>query len=699
MATPTKVSSLSALAGASVDAADLLYVVDTSAGASGSKNITFAEFLIALGATFQPLDSDLTAIAALTTTSFGRALLALADGAAVRTAIGAGTGTVSSITSTDNTITIGSGTGPTANVGFNLGNANIWSGQQAFLTGAAGGTPAIFRQTGGTVGTHELQISHNGTNATLLNGVAGGSILLGAYTAFTKGGGGAGGVGTMTTQRAILESSSGVSRINLLGDVAIAVLGSGTSIAWNSAANVAGQQTGDSTLSRTSGGGITATSPLTVQNADLNTNHQVQVFHDATNGWVKTPAGPLLLDAGTVVQVQKQLVIGSSLTGVGVRGFYFDVNVGRFEAATILGWSSGTNASAAPDSTLSRTSGSGLTVAQTAGTGTVGPTLTLTDAAHTALTASTERIAVNLNTSSTKQFATGALTTQREVVIQAPTYAGVGTMTITEADTLYVKAPIAGTNVTLTRSNAIVSEGPLVVRQAGGTRELQFSNDGSDSTINQTVGGQMFFKVAGVIQGKFDGGTNFTSIGQVRSSAAVILGGGDDTGIKRLAGKVICPVLGSGETPGGWFQNTNGRSRLTADVTNATATFANISDSTWTSIAGRKYTCLISATVNNSQAAEGCQIDWNGGSGTWTSVNTGIVAAMGCTVTVRTGAAIATALVITALPDTNDVDILLRFSGVANAAGTVIMRAAEVSHTLGTLTVRINSFEWIEDTP
>lgn len=37
----------------------------------------------------QPLDSDLTAIAALSTTSFGRALLALADAAAVRAAIGA----------------------------------------------------------------------------------------------------------------------------------------------------------------------------------------------------------------------------------------------------------------------------------------------------------------------------------------------------------------------------------------------------------------------------------------------------------------------------------------------------------------------------------------------------------------------------------------------------------------------------------
>lgn len=37
---------------------------------------------------FQPLDSDLTAIAALTTTAFGRALLTLADAAALRTAAG-----------------------------------------------------------------------------------------------------------------------------------------------------------------------------------------------------------------------------------------------------------------------------------------------------------------------------------------------------------------------------------------------------------------------------------------------------------------------------------------------------------------------------------------------------------------------------------------------------------------------------------
>lgn len=56
----------------------------------------------------QPLDSDLTAIAALTTTSYGRALLALADATAGRTALGLGTlstqsGTFSGTSSGTNT--------------------------------------------------------------------------------------------------------------------------------------------------------------------------------------------------------------------------------------------------------------------------------------------------------------------------------------------------------------------------------------------------------------------------------------------------------------------------------------------------------------------------------------------------------------------------------------------------------------------
>lgn len=100
----TKISALTAITGANLAASDLAVVVDvsdTSMAASGTtKKTTVTDLATAIAtagslatsaavaAGYQPLDSDLTAIAALTTTSYGRAFLALADNAAARTAIG-----------------------------------------------------------------------------------------------------------------------------------------------------------------------------------------------------------------------------------------------------------------------------------------------------------------------------------------------------------------------------------------------------------------------------------------------------------------------------------------------------------------------------------------------------------------------------------------------------------------------------------
>ena len=72
--------------------------------------------------------------------------------------------------------------------------------------------------------------------------------------------------------------------------------------------------------------------------------------------------------------------------------------------------------------------------------------------ADTGMTASTESIGVNWNASATRQWATGALTLQREVLIQAPTYAFVGASTLSIATTLAVSGPpIAGANATITQ--------------------------------------------------------------------------------------------------------------------------------------------------------------------------------------------------------------------------------------------------------
>lgn len=113
--TNLKISGLTALSSvASSDLVEVVDVSDTTMAVTGTnKQVTVTDLataittvgalatdaevaaaISALSATYQPLDSDLTAIAALATTSFGRGFLVLADAAAGRTALGLGTAAV-----------------------------------------------------------------------------------------------------------------------------------------------------------------------------------------------------------------------------------------------------------------------------------------------------------------------------------------------------------------------------------------------------------------------------------------------------------------------------------------------------------------------------------------------------------------------------------------------------------------------------
>jgi len=75
--------------------------------------------------------------------------------------------------------------------------------------------------------------------------------------------------------------------------------------------------------------------------------------------------------------------------------------------------------------------------------------LTITTPADTTLTASTASPGVN-KTAATRQWASGALSNQQEVVLGAPTYSAVSASTFTGATNLFIAEPIAGTNMTLT---------------------------------------------------------------------------------------------------------------------------------------------------------------------------------------------------------------------------------------------------------
>src|SRR3989344_4457433 len=118
-------------------------------------------------------------------------------------------------------------------------------------------------------------------------------------------------------------------------------------------------------------------------------------------------------------------------------------------------------------------------------------------AAHTTLTASTEATDINFNLARTVQFATGALTTQRAFLVQAPTYGFVGASTLTTATTMEISgAPIAGTNATITNAYGLrINAGqatavPLVVKgatsQSANLQEWQNSSAGILSSIDSS---------------------------------------------------------------------------------------------------------------------------------------------------------------------------------------------------------------------
>jgi hypothetical protein len=98
--------------------------------AGDDSRITGALSAATAATTYQPLDSDLTAIAALTTTTFGRSLLTQADATAARTTIGAGTG--------NGTVTGVTGSAPITSTG----GATPEIGISAATTSAAGSMSA-----------------------------------------------------------------------------------------------------------------------------------------------------------------------------------------------------------------------------------------------------------------------------------------------------------------------------------------------------------------------------------------------------------------------------------------------------------------------------------------------------------------------------------------------------------------------------
>lgn len=185
--------------------------------------------------------------------------------------------------------------------------------------------------------------------------------------------------------------------------------------------------------------------------------------------------------------------------------------------------------------------------------------------------------------------------------------------------------------------------------------------------------------------------------GQYAWSSTGSAAGSPDTGLQRAAAGVVAATNGS--SGAGWLQNSAGRARLTADVTNATTTFASLTDLTLTLVAGRKYFGKLIIKCNNSTAAEGFKLDFNGGTATMTAFWAAASELVGGTTVLGTAISTSLAGVINYTTITGETVIEVNVSMVCNAAGTFIPRIAENSHAAGTLTVELGSFLLLEDSP
>jgi hypothetical protein len=195
------------------------------------------------------------------------------------------------------------------------------------------------------------------------------------------------------------------------------------------------------------------------------------LLHVSLNGWwglTQTSTGGISFGSG------HKLVWGSGTSNAPATGTSGDIGLAR-NAAGVLEVNTGTIGTLA-DLILSK-----ATLTQVVATSGSPTAFTVTGAAHTTLALSTEATDVNFNLARTVQFATGALTTQRAMRIQAPTYSFVGASTITTASTLSISGPpVAGTNATITNAYALnVESGRIGFTGGFGTGGIYFGGAGA----------------------------------------------------------------------------------------------------------------------------------------------------------------------------------------------------------------------------
>lgn len=124
---------------------------------------------------------------------------------------------------------------------------------------------------------------------------------------------------------------------------------------------------------------------------------------------------------------------------------------------------------------------------QASNTGGSQPIFSISSASITGQTSSTEINDVLFDLSASKQWATGAISIQRDFYIKARTYAFASASTITDAYNVYIEKPVVGTNATITNNFALGLTGSAV--NLGGGWFTRSGSQGNFGTLDaQTAG-------------------------------------------------------------------------------------------------------------------------------------------------------------------------------------------------------------------
>lgn len=252
-----------------------------------------------------------------------------------------------------------------------------------------------------------------------------------------------------------------------------------------------------------------------------------------------------------------------------------------------------------------------------------------------------------------------------------------------------------------TASDAMVIPGTgTLTLPAGavGTPSLTFTGAGTNTGFYSRTANVLDLTIAGVALWDIQA-TQYSLLNTMQLGFSVgPTGTAMNVGFANDATGVIRTTNGS--TGVGWIQNGQGSSRVTtADITNATATFAAVTGITSSVTSGRKYAGRLTLKVVDSTAADGIQIDFNGGAATFSAFWAACHQDVGGTVVIGTAISTSLAGVINFTTITGETIINCDISGVASSTNTFIPRQAQNTHSTGTLTTRIGSYMLLEDIP